>query len=126
MRGQVSPPSLGNPNVLASKPTPEPFVQYIPNQSLKKTEPQNMEESQNVQELGGSMPHDDQGMSDPILDVTQESIPVNVQTNPLQHPLYSNVSIVPYRSTWFTEYFQQVSKENKKKAQLQEYPSTTI
>ena len=41
-------------------------------------------------------------------------------------PVYSNVSIIPYRSSWYTHYFQQFAKEQKKKSMAQEFPSSTI
>ena len=41
-------------------------------------------------------------------------------------PLYSNVFIMPYRSSQYIHYFQQVAKEKKKKYMAQEFPSSTI
>ena len=62
--------------------------------------------------------------SNPVV-VLEKAAKNDESTLPLV-PVYSNVSLMPYRPSWFTHYFQQVAKEQKKKSMAQEFPTSTI
>ena len=38
----------------------------------------------------------------------------------------SNVSLIPYKSSWYTQHFQQVAREKKMKSETWEFLSSTI
>ena len=44
----------------------------------------------------------------------------------LSVPEYSNVSLIPYKYSWYAQHFQQVCKEEKIKYEAQEFLSSTI
>ena len=39
---------------------------------------------------------------------------------------YSNVSLIPYKSSWYTQHFQQIAREKKMKYKTREFLSSTI
>ena len=58
--------------------------------------------------------------------IVLEKEPSNDQSAMPWVPKSSNVSLIPYKSSWYTPHFQQVVREKKMKAETQEFPASTI
>ena len=89
-----------------------------------QVDPQNIEthETKTIKEI--SKESQEKGQSN--LTTILEETPSNDQhVVPLVSEYY-NVSLIPYKSSWYTQYFQQVSKYQKMKSKTLKYFSSTI